>query len=236
MDDVTRLFRFVVARIAREDPARLHQPLQVSEIYQRWAPYGTYKVELGFDTIDDYDMALLQLFAGAHGHVTLDPTDARDALAAELEAVDPDPGAFRSFAAARVVLASAAVRATLDGDSTFEPPPPPVAIVPDDAPLAPAVDGAPREDAESDDRWAPPEPEEPPPAAPPPAAAPPTPFEPVVDRPLCPQCRAALPGDRAANFCPHCGTVLGPRRCVHCGDPIEDGWSFCLTCGSTLRR
>ena len=185
MDHVARTFRLLVTRIARDDPARLHQPLQVSEVYQRWIPYRHCKGQLSFDAIDDYDMALLQLFAGAQGLVTLDPPDAQAALVTELEAIDPDPGAFREFAAARVILSPDAVQDALGDGYAFEPrraPP----VTPAAPPAPPAPEATEDVDEAEDTRWAPPSestptpPEataepEPPPAPTPPPPPPPTP-------------------------------------------------------------
>jgi hypothetical protein len=65
----------------------------------------------------------------------------------------------------------------------------------------------------------------------PPVAAP-EPPKPARPRPRpCPGCRAALPTDREARFCPFCGKCLAPVPCAECSAMIEPEWSFCATCG-----
>lgn len=63
---------------------------------------------------------------------------------------------------------------------------------------------------------------------PPPAAeAPPLP------RPKpCPGCRAALPREPEARFCPFCGKCLVPVPCADCSAMVAPEWSFCATCGT----
>lgn len=209
MDDTTRLFRFLVRHLAREDPDRLHAHMEIAELYQTILPYRRFKRELQFDSVEDYEMALLRLLAGVGGYATVDPPDAQQALAVEAEAIAPDPGAFRAFAAARVQLRPAAVRAVLDEDLAFAPPPP--------APSPPAPTPAS-------------EPEAAPPVAPR-SAKPRLVFEPVATGDRCRACRSELPRGRKSNFCPFCGHRIEPGSCPHCGDPVEAGWRFCPTCG-----
>jgi hypothetical protein len=226
MDDVTRLFRFLVRHLAHEMPERLNGPIEIAELYQSLVPYRRFKRELQFDSIEDYEMALLKLLAGTGGYATVDPPDAQEALSVEAEAIAPDPGAFRAFAAARVTLRPASVRLVLNEDSAFAPPelraaaPPPTlaAQPPRAAPPAarPALPPRPRA-------------VEPPPA--PPRNAPRLVFEPVATGEQCRACRAELPEGRKANFCPYCGHRIEPGSCPHCGDPVEPGWRFCPTCG-----
>ncbi len=216
MDDVERLFRHLVHLLAADDAERLRTPFEVSELYQSIVPYRSHKRELRFDAIEDYDMAVLRLLAGERGYASVEPIEVREALALEAEAVNPNPGAFRDFAAATVVLNPGAVRSVLEGQAAYAPP------------AAPAG-----------------------PAAPPAAAAPPAPpaagaaGEPVFEAVdigrsgrapsepanTCVHCDAKLPRTRQAVFCPFCGHELQALHCTRCGDPLEPGWRFCLTCG-----
>ena len=127
MDDVERLFRHLVHLLATDDAERLRTPIEVSELYQSIVPYRSHKRELRFDAIEDYDMAILRLLAGEHGYASVEPIEAREALAREAEAVNPNPGAFRDFAAATVVLNPGAVRSVLEGQAAYAPPPAPAA-------------------------------------------------------------------------------------------------------------
>ncbi|MGH7458821.1 MAG: zinc ribbon domain-containing protein [Longimicrobiaceae bacterium] len=47
----------------------------------------------------------------------------------------------------------------------------------------------------------------------------------------CPSCDARLPGGGRANFCPHCGTPLGPVPCSGCGAALRPEWKYCVSCG-----
>ncbi len=206
MDDVERLFRHLVHRLAADDAERLRTPIEVSELYQSIVPYRSHKHELRFDAIEDYDMAILRLLAGEHGYVSVEPIEVREALALESEAVNPNPGAFRDFAAATVVLNPGAVRSVLEGRAAYAPP------VAPPAPPAPAAGGAGGAGG---------------------AAVEPV-FEAVEESEpagTCVHCDAKLPATRTAVFCPFCGRELQALHCTRCGDPLEPGWRFCLTCG-----
>lgn len=47
----------------------------------------------------------------------------------------------------------------------------------------------------------------------------------------CPHCQAALPDNRAVNFCPACGRSVMLIPCDSCGADLEPGWRFCSNCG-----
>jgi len=231
MDDVDRLFEYLVRRLTQTAPDRLQRPFQVSELYQRLVPYRLHRTELGFDSIEDYEMAVLRLLAGERGYVAMQPEDAQRVLAAEVETPNPTPGAFREFAAATMTLDPAAVRRIVHAEETYAPPAPP----PPPAFAHPAVS-------------------EPGPAASPPP--PPVPADPVVDPILpsaaaraqnlvfepvhhadvavCPGCAEALPSTRAVHFCPYCGLRIDTTPCRRCGDPVEPEWRYCPTCGMAV--
>ena len=97
MDDLDRLFRYLVDHLARTAPERLQKPFQVSELYQRLVPYRMHRAALGFDSIEDYELTVLRLLAGESGYASVDPPDAQAALAEEVRQVDPNPGAFRDL-------------------------------------------------------------------------------------------------------------------------------------------
>ena len=122
MDDLDRLFHHLVDHLARTKPDRLLKPFQVSELYQRLVPYRIHKRELGFEAVEDYEMAILRLLAGEHGYAAVEPPDVQEALAAEAKQVNPDPGAFREFAAASVVLSREAVTRIVNQDVAYAPP------------------------------------------------------------------------------------------------------------------
>jgi hypothetical protein len=95
MNDVDRLFQYLVSHLAKDAPDYLERPFQVSELYQRLIPYRYHRDGLGFDTIEDYDAAILRLLAGERGYATVEPEDAQRAMAEEITLPNPTPGAFR---------------------------------------------------------------------------------------------------------------------------------------------
>jgi len=216
----------------------LRKPFQVSELYQRLVPYRDHKRELGLESIEDYEMAILRLLAGERQYASVEPPDVQEALAAEAKQVNPDPGAFREFAAATVVLSQQAVGRVVHQDAAYAPPgirpasAPAVhvreAVVPDPQPATgqgvPAPETQPptmvRDDAIRK------------------MAAAQTRelvFEPIAAAPRCPHCGQELPAGRKAIFCPFCGEQLGAASCYECGASVELGWRYCLTCGARAR-
>lgn len=110
MDELDRLHRRLVQNIRAGFPELLARDFEVAQIYQQIVPYRTNRRELGFDSNDEYELALLQLLAGSRGLLTGDANMQR-ALHAELDSPNPDLGAFRVFATAAVRLAPEPVRA-----------------------------------------------------------------------------------------------------------------------------
>lgn len=227
MDDVDRLFHYLVNHLATSAPEYLRRPFQVSELYQRLIPYRHHRTALAFDAVEDYEFAVLKLLAGERGYARLDPDDAQLALAAELEATNPTPGAFREFAAASMTLDHDAVDRFLDPQTAYAPP----AAAPGDS-----------------SKYAPPA------MTPPPGLRSElrpditthttAPMDGVPNAPVdvrsthastvCPGCGENLPSGRPARYCPFCGVRLGEVECRHCGETIDVGWVYCLTCGTRI--
>ncbi len=224
MDDLDRLFRYLVNHLAASAPEKLQSPFQVSELYQTLIPYRRHRSELKFEAIEDYEMALLRLLAGERGYVAVDPVDAQEAIAAEAESVNPDPAAFRQFAAASVSLKKGAVAQVLDQQAAYAPP---GYTTPEQEMLEeleePDTEEVPPIPTVAETRQV--------------AATEPEPqlvFETVAA--ACPHCHADLPAGRTVIYCPSCGRQIQEARCPSCGDPREPGWRFCVTCGHTLGR
>ena len=130
-DDVERLFERLVEVLAGHSPHLLDDTISVSDLYERLVPYRTHRTSLGFDTNQDYEMAVLRLLAGEHGLAKLEQEDARQVLGKEARSVNPNPGAFRAYGAARVRLNPAAADEILLRREAFAPPvsqPEPVAL------------------------------------------------------------------------------------------------------------
>lgn len=228
MDDVERVFRQLVSTLSETDPDRLRAPIEIAEIYQSLIPYRRFRTALRFDTNEDYEMALLRLLAGAGGFVTIDPPEVQQALKEEADERNPNPGAFRDYAAANVYLNVRELTAVADQHRAYAPPEP--------APTSP-------------DRWAPPTTTETEVKAPePPGAtmpfvpageeeAPPGPTRtPEAARtqptPACRACGGVLPARDDLRYCPHCGSLVQVPACGRCGADLEPTWSFCVACGA----
>lgn len=227
-DPPHRLFRRLVENLAALDITALTQPVPIADIHERLVPYRTHRVALGLDTAEDYELALLRLLAGEGGLVTTFPEEVREAFARELAGVNPEPGLFRQFPDASVLLEPEQVAAVRGGGAPVRPAPltaydEPVTFVRsgDAAAFAAAddePDAADRPPFLMDDG----DTEEAPPAAQPRtigAGAP------------CSYCGDLLPVGRAVLFCPHCGQNVGVVHCATCGAELDVGWQFCITCG-----
>ncbi len=238
MDDLDRVFRKLVDVLTTEDPQRLTATFQISELYQSILPYRTFRKQLGFECNEDYEMALLRLFAGESDYAAVEPVEVKEQLALEAQAINPNPGAFREFAAARVKLNETAVRSVRSASTSFAPPPDPPTPKPELhaeqwAQFAPPTD-EPTEPIvrppvfEAVDQTPPDKP-----VVPEPAQAPSDPPLAPAPRkgPCCANCNESLPSNRSVVYCPFCGNQTGPATCPSCGDEIEVGWHFCVTCG-----
>ncbi|MDH3290583.1 MAG: zinc ribbon domain-containing protein [Gemmatimonadota bacterium] len=223
MDDVDRLFHYLVNHLATSAPEYLRRPFQVSELYQRLIPYRHHRTALGFGAIEDYEFALLKLLAGERGYAHLDPDDAQRALASELEAISPTPGAFREFAAASVTLDQQAVKRLLDPQTAYAPaaaaPTNPSAYAPPaiTRPPGPLADFAAHATSPIDMM-----------------PTGPNDTRPIRSSELCPGCGENLPTGRPAHYCPFCGLRLGEVECRQCGETLDLAWVFCLTCGTKI--
>jgi hypothetical protein len=222
MDDLERLFRQLVLVMTENQPDRLTTAFQLSELYQSIIPYRKYRKQLGFETNEDYEMAVLRLFAGELDYATVEPAEVREQLLIEAQATHPNPRAFREFAAARVKLNEKAVRSVQVASRSFAPPPqepgeehgewakfaPPGEVTVDEASRPPVFGAAEHARANADTM----------------------PIEPAP-APGCPSCKETLPTHRKVQYCPFCGCQLAPVPCPVCGDEIDVGWRFCATCG-----
>jgi hypothetical protein len=226
MDDVERLFKGLVEVLRDTAPESVRTPFQVSELYQSIIPYRTHKRRLGFDTNEDYEMAMLRLLAGEGGFAAVEPAEVQTQLEHEAGTANPNPGAFREFAAARVMLNMEAVRAVTRTAASYAPPPPPpppppsgagATSQPDADPAAafPAPAGATDATTQQEPPW----------------TGSLTDAEPILGERTCPHCTELLPDNPVVHYCPFCGQRVGTVSCSHCGTEIETGWRYCVTCG-----
>ena len=223
MDDVERMYRHLVRTIRANFPQYLSQPFEVGELYQTILPYRLHRRELGLETNQDYELALMELLSGANGYLVVDGK-MRDDLGAERTSPSPDTAKIRQFASAHVALAPEALypldagavsRASGSGATISR-----AAVLADRTPAAPSVvpAGMPAE---------------------PNASAAQSQVASRVPRPVtiaeggenCAYCKGALPAGRQVSFCPHCGQDITVAHCPACGSELERGWKFCVICG-----
>lgn len=250
MDDVTRLFHQLVEVLANRAPNRLHSPLTIAELHEELVPYRRYRRDLRFESIEDYEMAMLRFLAGEEGYAAVEPAEVRASLNREASAINPHPGIFRGFGEATVSLSSSAVMTVLNARRAYEPPPGPqpraqveLAVETADDPMPvttveepttpiaaePPEDTAPEEVREPeqltmsahDDEY---------PAVPLEELVPPIPL------PTCFRCSGNLPVGLPVRFCPSCGTRQPNIACMRCGALVGDDWQHCVACGETTNR
>lgn len=129
MDDLDRIYRRLVHNLRTKYPQLLSTSFSAEEIYQVVVPYRHNRQELGIDTNQDYEMALMRLLSGERGYLIVD-RDVREALTRELESSNPDTSLFRAFNDRMVSLSVDALGAA-----------DPTATRPDDARIAsPVID------------------------------------------------------------------------------------------------
>lgn len=223
MTDLDLLYRRLVDNLIALDPARLHRPLQLAELYQTVLPYRANRRALGVDSSEDYDLLLLRFCSGEGGYVTVEPEEAQVRFQAELAEANPDLGILREYAAAELTLSTERLAYALGPgpEAAYAPPDPdepemefetpPAREVPTgqvpwtvDAPeptgtIIPLREGSPSRERDGIHR--------------------------------CGYCGGALPTGRQVNFCPHCGQSQSFTRCPECGAEVELGWHHCINCG-----
>ena len=89
MDDVERMYRHLVRTIRANFSPYLTQPFEVGELYQTILPYRLHRRELGLETNQDYELALMELLTGARGYLVVDQK-MRDVLKAEQTTSNPN--------------------------------------------------------------------------------------------------------------------------------------------------
>ena len=228
MDDLDRLYHLLVDTLRGEAPHLLRQRFTVGDLAQQLVPYRLHRRTLGFDSIQQYDHALLRLVSGERGYLASEPV-VQDAARQALAGHPADAESLRRFADAPAALAPEPLRAIL-GELPPEHPSRPAA-----APASPAMAtpsplaGTPAAASLPADRPAAPAPA---PASdqPPPMPFPTRPATPVVGG-RCPYCGQALPEGRAVTFCPYCGQNVTVVRCPACSTELHAGGRFCVTGG-----
>ena len=202
--NLERLFRQIVLNLAARDPGGLRRPLSLAEVRDGIVPYRANRRVLGIETSEDYELALLQLYAGEAGLARTAPAEARAELAGELGRAHPDLTILQQHETATIRLDPAAIERILD-------PEPNLRFAPRNSASSPEP-SAPRKRGRSKPEIRPAH----------------TPIS------CCTRCSAALPSGRPVNFCPQCGQNLAVRHCPECDTKLEATWKHCIDCGVSL--
>jgi hypothetical protein len=258
MDDLDRLFRRVVHNVRAAYPELLNQSFEVSQLYQQVVPYRLNRREIGVDSVEDFELALMQLLSGARGYLTGD-ADMQRALQDELESLNPDLSAYRGFATSRIGLATDAVRhieqqpisqatAAVGASASVASSSAVAARATEristtgtaspDLPRAASGGGG----GSGGSSAGPATSHNQPSAAMPSSRSVGSPAsttsqsraaEAAGDHTpsACRYCGGSLPDGKSIVFCPYCGHDLTVQHCPACNTELEIGWKFCITCG-----
>lgn len=226
MDALDQLFRRIVLSAQAADA--LTRPLDVGEILDTLAPYGSARRDGLIETNEDYLHVVMRLVAGERGYIFADEL-LQDDLKAELATPNPDLALIRTYLNASIRLGTAHVDRVLAGDTVIDLRP----ATPGPSARASAARATAARGAQGADVT---------PAAGEPSTHPRDPADVFVSTTLppsttgtskggCPYCASQLPEGRPLKFCPSCGLNLLVRRCSGCSAEVESGWKFCVTCG-----
>lgn len=204
---VARLHRALVEALWARGPDALERPVTVAEIYQDLIPYRAVRGLAGVEMNADYEHALFRLLAGENGHIRLEPAAAQEELRRELQSPNPNVTLYRKFAACDAWVAAPSDRTATAGprqETSMD---------------GPAGRTAPAGRAQADAAEG--------------AGAPTAPAAPAAgeSRTVCAFCSKRLPSGRAVRFCPFCGMDQERRPCRTCGEVLDRGWLYCITCG-----
>lgn len=108
-----RIFDRLMRALSAGGPEQLRAPFTVAEIVQALVPYRTYRNELGVDTLQDYEHAILEIVGGERGWLVCDP-DTVAVIRKELASPDPDTGLLRRLQSVEVRIGVVRLPALLD--------------------------------------------------------------------------------------------------------------------------
>jgi hypothetical protein len=259
MDELDRLYHRLVQNIRSGFPELEARPFEVAQIYQQIVPYRTQRRELGLESNEQYELALLQLLSGSRGLLVGD-ADMVEALTRELDSPNPDLSAYRAYGTSTVALSSEALKGRRFtpvagvGIPPHQVSPHPVEAVSMAARATEAFEGPPaltpafvlerprprpHETGSRGPAYDSPvargnsrSPAEV--STPSLAITRPTPLK-VSSGEKCRYCSTGLPEGRAVIFCPGCGHNLTVQHCPACNTELEVGWKFCISCGRDTR-
>jgi double zinc ribbon protein len=205
MDDLDRLFQRLVHNIRNGHIEYLSVPFTVQELYDTLVPYRHYRRDLGIDTNQDYEAAVMRLLSGEKGYLRGDQA-MQERLKKEMASAHPDLGAFRDYGDTRISLVPGAVEKlgisipaqNAGGYSAMRA-------------AGEGENGSPS-GAEGTSFSVP-------------ALS-------TMELPVgCRFCGGTLPEGRPVTYCPHCGQNLAAKHCEGCGAELDLAWKFCINCG-----
>jgi Double zinc ribbon len=205
MDDLDRLFQRLVHNIRNGHIEYLSVPFTVQELYDTLVPYRHYRRDLGIETNQDYEAAVMRLLSGEKGYLRGDQA-MQERLKKEMGSQHPDLGAFRDYGDTRISLAPAAVEKlgvtiptqNSGGYSTGR---------------AASQGGNGSPSATEGTSFS-------------------IPSLATMELPVgCRFCGGTLPEGRTVTYCPHCGQNLAAKHCEGCGAELDLAWKYCVNCG-----
>jgi len=227
---VERLHAALTDALRRSRSRPFDEPVTVAEIHQDLVPYRAVRSAIGFEMNADYEHALSQLLSGVDGLAHLEPEAAAAEMREELATPNPNVGIFRKFAECRVwIVPTADENGTTEVAGAAMTRAAALTVEPDrSAPGGDRPGRASRHPSESDPTPDPPSPLRASHAAAPALRATTGPRTTV----RCGFCEAKLPAGRNVRFCPECGGDQLRNSCVSCGESLESGWRYCVSCGA----
>ena len=127
LDTVERMFRVLVRTIRTKHPAYLAEAFTLADLQQQILPYRHFRRDLGLESNQEYELALMQLVGGAKQYLKADER-VRDEFSRELASSDPKPARIRDFGDARLWLdEDAAAAIGTAGTPVSSPVQPPIA-------------------------------------------------------------------------------------------------------------
>ncbi|HEX2693522.1 MAG TPA: zinc ribbon domain-containing protein [Gemmatimonadaceae bacterium] len=205
MDDLDRLFQRLVHNIRNGHIEYLSVPFTVQELYDTLVPYRHYRRDLGIDTNQDYEAAVMRLLSGEKGYIRGDQA-MQERLKKEMASPHPDLGSFRDYGDIRISLVPGAVEKLG------------VSIPAQNAGgySATRAAGAGENGSPSSSE----------------STSFSVPALSTMELPVgCRFCGGTLPEGRTVTYCPHCGQNLAAKHCEGCGAELDLAWKFCINCG-----
>jgi hypothetical protein len=103
LEAVDRMFRVLVRTIRTKHPSYLSEAFTLADLQQQILPYRHFRRDLGLESNQEYELALMQLLSGTKGYLKVDER-VRDEFSKELASSNPKAARIRDFGDARLRL------------------------------------------------------------------------------------------------------------------------------------